>query len=121
MESGSLAARDQRWGVRVTLRHPVTVRWEDHDRIGTLHNISVSGCFIEIPFPYPVGATLNLSFLLEPGIPLMITDGKVVMRNHGGLGIRFLYRDPDTPLTLKRWVDAHAPARRASAPSPHAP
>jgi hypothetical protein len=51
----------------------------------------------------------------------MITDGKVVMRNHGGIGIRFLYRDPDTPLTLKRWVDAHAPARRASAPPPHAP
>ena len=121
MESGSRATRDQRWGARATLRHPVTVRWEDHDRTGTLHNISVSGCFVEIPFPYPVGAILNLSFLLEPGSPHVVIDGKVVMRNHGGLGIRFLYHDPDAPLVLKRWVDAHLRSRGASAPPPHAP
>lgn len=121
MESGSPKAQDQRWGARVPLRHPVTIRWEDHDRTGTLHNISVSGCFIEIPFPYPVGATLNLSFLLEPGTPPVVTDGKVVMRNHGGIGIRFLYREPDTPLVLKRWVDVHQTSRGPASPSPRAP
>jgi hypothetical protein len=81
----------------------------------------VSGCLVEIPFPYPVGATLNLSFLLDPGKPHVVIDGKVVMRNHGGIGIRFLYHESDTPLLLKRWIDAHVPSRSASVPSPHAP
>ncbi|MBI3606829.1 MAG: PilZ domain-containing protein [Nitrospirae bacterium] len=121
MEAGSPATQSRRWGARATLRQPVTIRWEDHDRTGTLHNISVSGCFVEIHFPYPVGATLDLSFLLEPGTPPVVTDGQVVMRNLGGIGIRFRYRDPNTPLLLQRWVDAHAPSRRAAAPSPHAP
>ena len=118
MESGSPATRDQRWGARVTLRQPVTIRWEDHERIGTLHHLSVSGCFVEIAFPYPMGTTLDLSFLLEPGDPPVVTDGRVVMRNLGGIGIRFVFRDRDTLLLLTRWVDAHAPSRHTAAPSP---
>jgi hypothetical protein len=111
MEFGRPATRDERWGTRVLLRHPVTIRWEDHARTGTLHTVSVSGGFVEVPFPYPLGATLNLSFLLDPEAPPVVIDGKVVMRNLGGIGIRFLHQGPDTPLTLKRWLDAHAPAR----------
>ncbi len=114
MESEARTTREQRWASRVVIRQPVTVRWEDHDRTGTLHHISVSGCFVEIAFPYPVDATLTLSFLIDSGNSSMVIDGKVVMRNLGGIGIRFVHRDTDKALTLKRWIDAHASARPLS-------
>jgi len=105
----------QRLGMRVPLRHPVTIRWEDHDRNGMLHTISISGCFVEIAFPYPVGTELALAFRLDDRIPLVTIAGKVVMRNLGGIGVRFMYRDQDTQLTLQHWIDAHGSPRQSAA------
>lgn len=107
------SARDTRWGERVTVRNVVAIRWEDRERSGTIHHLSVSGCFVETAFPYPAGATLHLSFLLDPGVPPVEINARVVMRNLGGIGLRFLYHEEDTPLRLKRWVDAHVPHRGA--------
>lgn len=104
-------ARDTRWGERLTLRTPVTIRWEERDRPGVIRHLSVSGCFIETAFPYPAGTTLRLFFRLEPEIVSIEVDARVVMRNLGGLGIRFLYTEEETPLRLKRWVDSHVPHR----------
>jgi hypothetical protein len=66
---------------------------------------------VESAFPYPAGATLRLSFLLDPGLPAIEIDARVAMRNLGGIGLRFLYEEEDTPLRLKRWVDSHLPHR----------
>lgn len=111
MVNGSHNGRDTRWGERVTVRTPVTIRWEDRDRSGVIHHLSVSGCFIETAFPYPAGTTLRLSFVLDPDASRIEADARVVMRNLGGIGLRFLYQEEDTPLRLKRWVDAHIPPR----------
>jgi hypothetical protein len=109
--NGSHNGRDTRWGERVTVRTPATIRWEDRDRSGVIYHLSVSGCFIETAFPYPAGTTLHLSFLLEPDVPAIEIDARVVMRNLGGIGLRFLYEQEDTALRLKRWVDTHLPPR----------
>lgn len=111
MRDGSNGARDTRWGERVTVHHPVTIRWEDRDRTGVIHHLSVSGCFVEAAFPYPAGSTVRLSFPLEPASAPIEVDARVVMRNLGGIGLRFLYQEEDTPRRLKRWVDAHLPQR----------
>jgi hypothetical protein len=107
------SARDTRWGERITVRNAVAIQWEDRERSGTIHHLSVSGCFVETAFPYPAGATLRLSFLLDPGVPPVEINARVVMRNLGGIGLRFLYQEEDTPLRLRRWVDAHMPHRGA--------
>jgi hypothetical protein len=111
MVNGSHNGRDTRWGERVTVRNPVIIRWEDRDRPGVIHHLSVSGCFIETAFPYPAGTTLRLSFLLDPDVSRIEVDARVVMRNLGGIGLRFLYQEEDTALRLKRWVDTHVPPR----------
>ncbi len=111
MGENAHSARDTRWGERVTVRNAVSIRWEDRDRSGVIHHLSVSGCFIETAFPYPAGATLHLSFVLDSDVPPLEIDARVVMRNLGGIGLRFLYQEEDTPLRLKRWVDAHIPNR----------
>lgn len=103
--------RDTRWGERVTLRTPVTIRWEDRDRPGVIHHLSVSGCFAETAFPYPAGTTLRLFFQLDPDRVAIELEARVVMRNLGGIGLRFLYREEETPLRIKRWVDSHIPSR----------
>jgi len=107
MGLGSSATSGQRWGTRVPLRHPVTIQWESHGLTGMLHTISVSGCFVEIAFPYPIGAELSLAFRLDPHTPPVTITGKVVMRNLGGIGVRFLYQDQELQLMLKWWIDAH--------------
>ncbi len=106
--------RDTRWGERVTIRSTVAIRWEDRDRSGVIHHLSVSGCFVETAFPFPAGATLRLSFLLDPEAPPIEINARVVMRNLGGIGLRFLYQEEETPLRLKRWVDAHVPHRSSA-------
>lgn len=106
---------EKRWGVRVTIRNLVKIRWESAERLGTMRNISVSGCFIETPFPYPPGASVELGFILDPEKPHIQAEGKIVSRNHGGIGVRFLYRDAETPLELKRWIGA----RQQSPSAPH--
>lgn len=103
--------RDTRWGERVTIRTPVTIRWEDRDRPGVIHHLSVSGCFVETAFPYPAGTSIRLFFQLPPDVVAIEIEARVVMRNLGGIGLRFLYREEDTAQRLKRWVDSHVPSR----------
>lgn len=100
---------EKRWGVRVPTQHPVTIRWEAADRVGTIRHLSMAGCFIETAFPFPPGAGIALDFILEPGHPQILTEGKIVSRNHGGIGVRFLHRDAATSLEIKRWIDARTP------------
>lgn len=109
-----------RWGDRVTVRQPVTIQWDDRDREGMIHHLSVSGCFVQTGFPYPVGTTLHLSFGLGPDQSAFVTDGKVVMRNLGGIGVRFLYLHADDPAVLKRWIDTHRHSPHADTAFPDA-
>jgi hypothetical protein len=110
--------RDTRWGERLTLRQPVTIEWDQRNREGTIHHLSVSGCFVQVAFPYPVGSALQLVFPLDPDGTPFVTDGKVVMRNLGGIGIRFAHRTDADARRLRAWIDGrlHAP----SATVPHA-
>jgi hypothetical protein len=70
-----------------------------------IHHLSVSGCFVQIAFPYPVGSTLHLAFPLAPEGSPFVTDGKVVTRNLGGIGIRFAYRTDADAKRLRAWID----------------
>jgi hypothetical protein len=103
--------RDTRWGERLTLRQSVTIEWNQHNREGTIHHLSVSGCFVQVAFPYPVGSILHLEFPLDPESAPFVTDGKVVMRNLGGIGVRFAYRTDADSKRLRAWIDGrlHSP------------
>jgi hypothetical protein len=108
--------RDTRWGERLTLRRPVTIEWDHRNSEGTIHHLSVSGCFVQVAFPYPVGSTLHLVFPLDPECAPFATDGKVVMRNLGGIGIRFAYRTDADSKRLKAWIDGRLHAPPAAVP-----
>ncbi|MFZ5863791.1 MAG: PilZ domain-containing protein [Nitrospirota bacterium] len=111
MSDGSHHGPGTRWGDRLTLRQPVSIEWEQHHREGMIHHLSVSGCFVQVAFPYPVGSTLRLVFPLDPDCAPFATDGKVVTRNLGGIGVRFAYRSDADSKRLRAWIDGrlHAP------------
>jgi hypothetical protein len=111
VSDGTHRGSETRWGERLTLRQPVTIEWDQHQREGTIHHLSVSGCFVQIAFPYPVGSTLRLILPLDPESCPFVTDGNVMTRNLGGIGIRFAYHTDAESQRLRAWIDGrlHAP------------
>ena len=107
----SAGDRDKRWGVRVPLGVLGTIRVGQGERLAKIRDISISGCFIETSLPYPLGATVGLSFALDPDHQQPVTtDAKVTTCTKNGIGVRFIYNDADTPLMVRRWITSRRPA-----------
>ncbi len=104
-DEDSAGDHDNRWGARVPLGALAKIRGEQGERLARIRDISISGCFIETGVFYELGATLGLSFALDPdNQQTVMTDAKVTTRTENGVGVRFIYSDADTPLTVRRWI-----------------
>ena len=101
----SAGDRDKRWGARVPLGVPAKIRVEQGERLAKIRDISISGCFIETSIPYPLGASVGLSFALDSDNQQTVTtDAKVTTCTKTGSGVRFIYSDAETPLMVRRWI-----------------
>jgi len=104
------ASSDNRWGSRVTVERAVRVRTSAGERSARMQDLSLTGCFLETSTAYEVGAILELRFALSSGDEQpLTTEARVVRRTKHGVGVRFVFSDAQTPLTLKRWLSS-APA-----------
>ncbi|MBI3607342.1 MAG: PilZ domain-containing protein [Nitrospirae bacterium] len=110
-DEDSAGHHDNRWGVRIPLGVLAKIRGGQGERLAKIRDISISGCFIETSVPYALGATVGLSFALDPDNPQTVTtDAKVTTRTQNGIGVRFIYSDADTPLMVRRWIASRSPA-----------
>lgn len=101
---------DARWGDRLSVDHVVKVRTQDGERPATLQDLSLTGCFLATPAAYAVGTILSLRFELEGETPQPIaTEARVVRRTRTGVGVRFVFTDPQTPAAIKRWISDRRP------------
>jgi hypothetical protein len=72
-----------------------------------MQDLSLTGCFLETSAAYEVGDILALSFALSNGAEAPLnTEARVVRRTPHGVGVRFVFSDAETPLTLKRWISS---------------
>ena len=105
----SQASADDRWGSRVAVDRAVRVRTSAGERSGRLQDLSLTGCFLETSGTYEIGTILELSFALSSGDEQpLTTEGRVVRRTAQGVGVRFVFSDAQTPITLKRWLSTRA-------------
>ena len=107
----SQGSSDDRWGSRVTVERAVRVRTSAGERSAQMQDLSLTGCFLATSATYELGAILELSFALSSGDEQpLTTEARVVRRTQHGVGVRFVFSDAETPLTLKRWLSSKPPA-----------
>ncbi|MEW6683287.1 MAG: PilZ domain-containing protein [Nitrospirota bacterium] len=95
----------------MTVERAVRVRTSAGERSARMQDLSLTGCFLETSATYEVGAILELSFALSSGDEQpLTTEARVVRRTQQGVGVRFVFSDAQTPLTLKRWLSSHPAA-----------
>jgi hypothetical protein len=89
----------------LALDRVVKVRGQDGERSATLQDLSLTGCFLATAAAYAIGTILSLRFDLdgEPRQPIA-TEARVVRRTPNGVGVRFVFTDPQTPAAIKRWI-----------------
>jgi uncharacterized protein (TIGR02266 family) len=72
-----------------------------------ISDISLSGVFVDALSPAPVGAAVNLSFIL-PGGQRVATDGVVVHSQPGiGMGVTFTTLDEQDARLIQDMIDEH--------------
>ncbi|MFZ5862934.1 MAG: PilZ domain-containing protein [Nitrospirota bacterium] len=102
---------EQRPYVRVPFAGPATIRFGPTCLIGTIRDISFSGCFIAVPPRFDVGTAMNITISLDEGeTQFIMTNARIVRRSPHGIGVRFSYIDARTPRVLKDWIEARRPA-----------
>jgi hypothetical protein len=102
-----VTSSDARWGARLTVDQTVRVRTKDGERSEQMQDLSLTGCFLETMFSYPIGNMVTLTFHLAGDTTQSITtEARVVRRTARGVGVRFVFSDPQTPAAIKRWVSA---------------
>lgn len=72
-----------------------------------MQDLSLTGCFLETAFSYAIGSMVSLTFDLAGDASQPVTaEARVVRRTARGVGVRFVFTDPQTPAAIKRWVSA---------------
>jgi hypothetical protein len=104
-----VTSSDARWGARLTIDQTVRVRTQDGERSAKMQDLSLTGCFLETAFSFAIGSMVSLTFNLAGDATQSITaEARVVRRTARGVGVRFVFSDPQTPAAIKRWVTARA-------------
>jgi hypothetical protein len=102
-----VTSSDARWGARLTVDQTVQVLGKDGVRPAKMQDLSLTGCFLETTFSYAIGSMVSLTFNLAGDATQSITaEARVVRRTARGVGVRFVFSDPQTPSAIKRWVSA---------------
>lgn len=88
-------------------------------------NVTRGGLFLASRDPRPVGSVLRFEVLLMSGTPVLTGEGRVTwvreynpaepQRPHG-MGVQFLYVDPDTRPTLERLLREREARRQPASP-----
>jgi hypothetical protein len=105
----SQTSADDRWGARVAVERAVRVRTSAGERSARMQDLSLTGCFLETAATYEVGTIVELRFTLTSGAEQpLTTEARVVRRTQHGIGVRFVFSDAQTPLTLKRWLSSRS-------------
>lgn len=98
--------QERRQNPRVKVSVPVEIHAEGASTPirGATSDLSVSGCYIETMFPFPVGTALDLKLQLETTLPI---DATVVTCDpQVGNGIQFSRMLPEDRKTLLAFVEA---------------
>jgi c-di-GMP-binding flagellar brake protein YcgR len=91
---------------RVNIRVPVEIQTDAADspiRCATA-DLSLSGCYIETIFPFPIGTALDLQLSLETIV--LIAASVVTCDPQVGNGIRFMRMLPEDRKTLEAFLQA---------------
>lgn len=105
-----MTSSDGRWGARLTIDQTVRVRTQDGERSARMQDLSLTGCFLQTAFSYALGSMLSVTFhLVSDAEQSITTEARVVRRTASGVGVRFVFSDPQTPAAIKRWVSSRAP------------
>jgi hypothetical protein len=100
---------ERRSSPRLKLRVPVEIYTEEGASPirGATSDLSLSGCYIESIFPFPVGTRLELKLQLET--TLLIMAAVVTCDPQVGNGIRFFRMLPEDFEALRAYLEASAP------------
>ncbi len=96
---------ERRRSPRFKVRVPVEIRTDSTEvpLRGATSDISLGGCYIENMFPFPVGATLDLTLQIED--TLLVVAVVVTCDPQVGNGIRFDKMLPEDVELLKSYLD----------------
>jgi hypothetical protein len=67
-------------------------------------DLSLFGCFVETPAPFPAGTKVRLR-ISHAGANLMAQGTVAYSRNNGGMGIAFTSIEPSSLPILDAWLD----------------
>jgi c-di-GMP-binding flagellar brake protein YcgR len=98
--------------VKVSVPVEIHVEGATSPTRGATSDLSVSGCYIETMFPFPVGTALDLKLQLETTLPI---DATVVTCDpQVGNGMKFSRMLPEDRKALEAFVDAALKENAAS-------
>ena len=102
----SYDGRDRRGHPRVKAKVPVELRTEGSDVPirGAVSDLSLTGCYIETMFPFPIGITLEISLRINGTVLAVATV--VTSDPQVGNGIRFTRMLPEDAEELKSYIEA---------------
>src|ERR1022692_4020914 len=83
---------------------------------GATSDVSLSGCYIETIFPFPIGTNLDLQLSIETTV--LIAATVVTCDPQVGNGIRFIRMLPEDREALRAFLEVHAGCRRIRGAAP---
>jgi PilZ domain-containing protein len=105
-DHSSYDGRDRRGHPRLKAKVPVEIHTEGSDVPirGAVSDLSVSGCYIETIFPFPVGTMLEITLQVNATV---LAVAKVVTSDpQVGNGIKFTRMLPEDREELKSYIEA---------------
>jgi hypothetical protein len=96
---------DRRHGQRFKVKVPLEIRTEGNEvpMRGATSDLSMSGCYVENMFPFPVGTALDLTLQLDD--TLLVIAEVVTCDPQVGNGIRFEKMLPEDLEQLQSFLD----------------
>ena len=110
---------EHRWGERVGVDLPVRITAHPFSvRTGRLHNLSVSGAFIDVAADLRLLSRVQVAITALPqrlGHPTPMIAAFIARRSEDGVGVEWCEHAPKPVLELLRYVAAHRPERHRPA------
>ena len=96
----------QREYPRVSLQAEVSIRHGDRDMRGMLANLSLSGAYVRMETPIPVGDSAEVCFrdMISHGEAAVKASGRVVRSDEEGTAFRLRQMDVDSFINLREIV-----------------